>query len=334
MIRLAIAGMAHPHVLYLFNELPRQPDVRLVAVSEPDAALRDAYTDHAAGRPVYADHREMLSDHQVDVVAVNGAYADRADVILDALTAGAQVIADKPICTSLDQLATIEATASRTGNIVSAMFEKRGYPVTLAARRLLADGLLGDLSLLASTGPHQLRHRKRPPWFFGKDYGGILGDLAVHDADMVLALTGATGGHVVGSTGKRAYPEYPQFHDHGAMLLVAGDTTATIDAHWLAPEAARGNGGYEMRIVGTRGTAQLRWTEARLDVATHGRDAWQETLPPGRRPAEDFFTALLSGRAPEVSTTETITASRIALLAQHSADNGGTVEHWSQTHSG
>ncbi|WP_129663152.1 Gfo/Idh/MocA family protein [Phytoactinopolyspora endophytica] len=328
MIRLAVAGMAHPHVTYVFSELPHRPEVRLVAVCDPDPANLAAYAESIGDVPAYADHREMLDRHDVDVVAVNGVYVDRAGVVVDALGAGADVIADKPLCTSLAQLSTIEEAAAQSGRTVSVMFEKRGYPVTLAARKLLDAGTLGDLTLIASTGPHTLRHPNRPSWFFTADYGGILGDLAVHDVDMVLALTGARDGYVVGASGKGAYPQYPEFRDHGSMLLSAGAVTATIDAHWLAPEAGNGNGRYQMRLVGTRGTAEMRWTERVLEVATHDRDTWLEPLPAGHRPAEDFFDAVLSGGRPEVGTAESVDATRIALLAQHSADNGGTVEHW------
>lgn len=329
MTRLAVAGLAHQHVLYVFDELAYQPDVELVAIAEPDPALRTPYEDRFGSAPVYDDHRAMLDAHDVDVVVVNGIYAQRADAVVDALHAGAHVLADKPLCTDLEQLDQIEQAARDTGNIVSVMFEKRGYPVTLAARRLLADGVLGELTLVASTGPHALRHRQRPAWFFSGSYGGILGDLAVHDVDMVLALTGARAGHVVGATGKRAYPQYPRFSDHGAMFLVAGTVTATIDAHWLAPEAAAGNGRYVMRLVGTAGTAEMRWTDGELEVATHERDTWSEPLPAGVRPAEDFLTALATGKPPEVGTTESLAATRIALLAQRSADHGGVVEPWS-----
>ncbi|AYY14003.1 gfo/Idh/MocA family oxidoreductase [Actinobacteria bacterium YIM 96077] len=331
MIRLAVAGMAHQHVLYIFDELAHQPGVELVAVAEPDPALLARYEDRCGGVPAYGDHREMLSAHDPDIVAVAGVYTHRADVVADALRAGAHVIADKPLCTSLEQLERIEQAARETGGVVSVLFEKRGYPVTLAARRLLATGTLGELTLVASTGPHVLRHRERPPWFFSGAYGGVLGDLAVHDVDMVLAITGARDGYVVGSTGNRAHPQYPEFHDHGAMLLVAGPVTATIDAHWLAPEAAAGSGRYVMRLVGTGGTAEMRWTDGELEVATHERDTWLEPLPTGARPAEDVVTALAAGRPPEVGTAESLAATRLALLAQRSADRGGVVEPWKLT---
>ncbi|NED96773.1 Gfo/Idh/MocA family oxidoreductase [Phytoactinopolyspora alkaliphila] len=328
MIRLAVAGMAHPHVTYIFSELPHRPEVELVAVSDPDPANLATYAESIGDVPAYADHRQLLEKHDVDVVAANGVFGDRAEVVVDALRAGAHVLADKPLCTSLEQLTAIEDAVAGARGMVSVLFEKRNHPVTLAARRLVEAGTLGELSLIASTGPHALRHRSRPPWFFTPAYGGVLADLAVHDVDMVLALTGAREGDVVGISGKRGYPQYPEFHDHAAMLLRAGPVTATIDAHWLAPEADSSNGRYQMRLVGTRGTAEMRWTEGELEVATHDRDTWLEPLPPKRRPAEDFFDALLAGERPEIGNAESFDATRVALLAQRSADQGGAVERW------
>lgn len=331
-IRLAIAGMAHPHVSYLFEELPHRPDVTLVAVSDPDEGLRTKYAGQA-GVPGYADHRDMLAAHDVDVVSTVGVFGHRGAAVVDALRAGAHVLADKPLCTDLGQLAEIEKVAAETGRHVSVIFEKRWYPATLAVRRLIADGVLGDLALVASTGPHKLIYDNRPAWFFRREeYGGILNDLGVHDIDIVLALSGATSGTVSGLAANNSLPQHDGFTDNGALLLRAdgsgGPVTATIDAHYLNPKAAPFHGHYRMRLVGTRGTAELDWARHQLDVVTDDRPPWTEELPPGLRPAEEFFTALLAGRDPEVTTAISIAATRVALLAQRSADSGGTLETW------
>src|SRR5690606_26439043 len=127
----------------------------------------------------------LLTDHEVDVALVAGVYTRRADAVVAALGAGAHVLADKPLCTSLDQLAAAERAAADSGRHVSVVLEKRFYPATLALRRLLADGVLGEPALVASTGPHKLRQRSRPAWFLQRGgYGGIAADLPVHDIDL------------------------------------------------------------------------------------------------------------------------------------------------------
>ncbi|MEU7615352.1 Gfo/Idh/MocA family oxidoreductase [Micromonospora rifamycinica] len=324
MIRLAVLGAAHPHVRYAFDELPHQRSVTLVGISDPDPELAERYATEQ-GVPAYTEHRRLLDEQHPDVVLVAGVYAERAAAVLDALRAGAHVLADKPLCTDLAELDEIATAAQRHGRIVSLLLEKRHYPETLAARALLDSGELGELVLVASTGPHKLNRPTRPPWFLRRaSYGGILGDLAVHDVDLVLLLSGATEGTVVGVSD----PSRPDFATYGALLLQAGPVAATIEVSWLTPAAAPYHGDYRMRLTGTLGTAELYWAQGRLLAATAERPPWEVELPPGRRPAADALGALAAGREPEVDTAASLAATRIALLAQDSADSGGAVRRW------
>ncbi|SDS51057.1 Gfo/Idh/MocA family protein [Jiangella sp. DSM 45060] len=329
-VRLAVLGAAHGHVGFALDEAARRDDVVLVAAAESDAASRSAFLAGLGDVPLYDDVATLLDRHEVDVAVVAGVYAQRGAAAVAALEAGAHVLADKPLCTSLEQLDAVAAAAARTGRHVSVMFEKRFYPATLAARRLLDDGTLGDLALVASTGPHKLRLADRPPWFLRRDgYGGIAADLPVHDIDLVLALSGATSGTVAALTGTTGAAGGADFDDHVAVLLRAGSAAATLEASWLSPEAADLHGHYRMRLTGSRGTAELDWAYGTVQVATHDRAPWSEPLPPGRPPAAYFFDAVAAGAEPEISTAASLLATRVALLAQASADSGGSPLPWS-----
>lgn len=330
MIRLAVLGAAHGHVGYALDEVARRDDVVLVAAAEPDAASRSAFLAGLGDVPVYDGIATLLDRHEVDVAVVAGVYAQRGAAAVAALEAGAHVLADKPLCTSLAQLDAVAAAAARSGRHVSVLFEKRFHPVTLAARRLLDDGTLGDLALVASTGPHKLRLPDRPPWFLRRDgYGGVAADLPVHDIDLVLSLSGATSGTVAALAGNARADAHPDVDDHVAVLLRAGSVAATIEANWLSPEAADLHGHYRMRLTGSRGTAELDWAYGTLQAATHDRAPWSEPLPAGRPPAASFFDAVAAGAEPEISTAASLLATRVALLAQASADAGGAPRSWS-----
>ncbi|HET6987077.1 MAG TPA: Gfo/Idh/MocA family oxidoreductase [Kribbella sp.] len=322
-LRLAVIGASHAHVRYALDEVTLRADLTLVAVADPDPETAGRY----AGEfdvPAYDDHRRLLDELRPDVVMVAGIYAERAEAIVDSLRAGAHVLADKPLCTTLAELEAIETAQHETGRFVSLLLEKRNYPETLAARALLADGSLGELVQVASTGPHKLNRPTRPDWFLTrKGYGGILGDLAVHDIDLVLLLSGATEGTVTGLADSD-----PEFALYGSLLLRAGSIAATIEVNWLTPAASPYHGDYRMRLTGTEGTAELFWAQNKLIAATTERPPWQVELPPRRRPAADAFDALSAGLEPETSTAAGFAATRVALLAQESADAGGVVLPW------
>lgn len=328
-MKVAILGAAHSHVNYALEEVAQRPELELVAAAEPDAALRSQFLGHLEGLPLYDSAEELLARHRVEAALVAGVYSERAAAAVAALDAGAHVLADKPLCRTLAELDAIAAAAERAQRHVSIVFEKRFHPATLALRRVLDEGILGTPALIASTGPHKLMQAKRPEWFLDPQrYGGIAGDLPIHDIDLVLTLTGARIGTVSALTGNAGPAEHPGFDDHVALLLHAGGAAATIEANWLHPEAADVHGHYRMRVAGSQGTAELDWAHHRLTVTTHGRATWDEPLGPARRPAQFFFDALLAGEDPEVTTAQSLLATRVALTAQSSAEQRGAQLGW------
>ncbi|WP_159621097.1 Gfo/Idh/MocA family protein [Ruania rhizosphaerae] len=329
MIRVAILGAAHPHVSYALDEVAARENCTLVAVAEPDPDMQAAHLSDIGDTPRYDSPAALLAAHQVDVALVAGVYSRRGAAVIAALEAGAHVVADKPLCTSLDELDRIEELAAAEHRHVSVVFEKRFYPATLALRDLLDAGTLGEPALMASTGPHKLNLPSRPAWFLDRStYGGIAGDLPVHDIDLALMLSGATSGTVSAVTGNARAADHPQFDDHVAVLLQAGDLTATIEANWLAPQAADVHGHYRMRLAATDGTAELDWAYDSVTVTTHDEPRRQVDLPPGLRPAAYFFDAVAAGHEPEITTAQSLLATRVALLAQDSADHDGVPRPW------
>lgn len=321
MIAIAIAGLRHPHIETIIDEARLHPDTELVAIAEPDPEIRARYVS-SLGLPGYADHREMLDSVKVDVLGIGAVYGERGGIVRDALLAGVHVLADKPLCTTLADLDAIEQALQRSGRHLSIAFEKRFYAPTIAAARLVAEGELGELVMISSSAPHKLTRQRRPDWMFDRTlYGGIINDLAVHDIDLLLRFSGARCGKLWAFAGNRANADRPDFEDHALVTLRADDgVLASIEVSWLSPEAANYHGDYRMRLVGTEGTAELRWKDDVLAVATHSRPPRLESLPERLRPAEDFFDALIRDRPPAVTAQDALAATRIGLLAQRSAD--------------
>ena len=332
-MKVAILGAAHQHVDYALTEVGQRDELELVAASEPDPQLRERFLAGISA-PLYDTPHQLLDVHDVDVALIAGVYSERAEAAIAALRAGAHVLADKPLCTSLEQLESIREAVEESGRHVSIVFEKRFYPATLALRRLLAAGVLGSIAMVASTGPHKLVQPTRPAWFLDPaTYGGIAGDLPIHDIDLVLDLVGEQQGAIPCGTvsahiGNARADDHPGFDDHVALLLRAGEVPATIEANWLGPEAADVHGHYRMRVTGTLGTAEIDWAYHRLTVTTHDREIWDEPLGPARRPAQYFFDALSAGEQPEITTAASLLATEVALKAQLSAEHGGAPQRF------
>ncbi len=145
-IRFGLAGLRHPHVESLLTEIGRRPDdVRLVALAEDDPALREQF-GRRLGVTAYVDYREMLGRERLDAVGVVSVNGVRGRVVAECLAAGVDVVADKPLCTTLADLALVEAEWRRSGRRLSMLLDKRLAAPTLALRDVLAAGELGALA--------------------------------------------------------------------------------------------------------------------------------------------------------------------------------------------
>ena len=331
MPRIAIIGAAHPHVDYVLDELTRadRADFALVGVQDADRAVAE---HHAArfGVPAF-DRAEDLLAEGVDIAVIAGVYGARGSDVVAALRSGAHVLADKPLCTSLGELDEIEATAAEMGRTVNLLLEKRGYPETLAALAVVGAGELGDIVGITSSGPHKLNRAQRPDWFFDPaQYGGILADLAVHDLDAALLFAPADAGTVRGAV-SAPLDGAETFARYGAATFTTPTTVVSAEVSWLTPAASDVHGDYRLRLIGTRGTAEIFWARGRVEVTTDDQPTRSLELPAGRRPAEEALDAFAAGRTPEVGTGDSLAATRLALLAQHSADQGGVVLPWSRS---
>ncbi|MGW3495989.1 Gfo/Idh/MocA family protein [Streptomyces sp. NPDC001020] len=327
MTRIAVAGAAHPHVDYVLDEIGRTQELQLVAVADPTRETAEKWAAPHGAR-VFTDHRRMLDAVRADVVVTAGIYGDRGRVVVDALRAGCHVLADKPLCTTLEDLEAIAAAAQHGGRHVVLMLEKRYYPETLAVLELVQAGKLGDITGVLSSGPHKLNRPTRPGWFFERPrYGGILADLAVHDIDAALCFTGLTAGTVRGNVAGTV-PGTSDFAPYGVATLASAEVLVTAEVSWMTPAASTVHGDYRMRLIGTRGTAELLWAQRRLVVTTEEAQTHDVALPDGFRPAELPLRALAQGQHPDISTHHSLLATRLALLAQQSADAGGMSVPW------
>lgn len=331
MTGIVIAGVAHSHVDYATAELRARPELQLLGVLDADreGAARIA---EPFGAPV-VESLEQLLTLGAEIVVCAGVYSERATTVTAALAAGADVLCDKPLCITLDELETIAAATKTTGRQVALMLEKRTYPETLALQAALRSGEIGQAVAFSSWAPHKLLRDVRAPWFLDPaSYGGILADLLVHDVDIALQVTGATRGTVRGWLGPQIDTG---FHLQGGATVSFGDENGPVlsaEVDWLTPAGSEIHGDYRMRVVGTVGTAELYWGRGRCELTTAVKPRHDVDLAAGRRPAEDALDALLTGgeRAAD-ATRDAILATRIALLAEQSARSGGIELTWEQT---
>src|SRR5436305_1327553 len=106
-LRLAFFGFRHGHVMGLYKAAREHPRVEVVAAVEEHAETAAALRSAGSVQLTHESYAAVMRDVPCDAIAVGDYFGRRGSLIIDALRAGKHVIADKPICTSLDELATI-----------------------------------------------------------------------------------------------------------------------------------------------------------------------------------------------------------------------------------
>ena len=272
-IRFGIIGsgyMAKLHSLalrnvgaFLYPELPRIEMVRMADLSGPAAregaerwGWRESTTDMAA----------VTQADDIDVVIVITPNDTHALYALDAFAHGKHVFCEKPLASTVADAEQMAAAAERSGKVNVVNFSYRTWPGVEFARKLIADGELGDL--LHFEG-HFFQDYAADPllpfsWRFDKAVsgGGAFADIGSHISDIACALMGPV---------KRVAARSRQLHRtrpaQGGRAVDVDDLTVSlmefesgavgsVHASWAATGHKSDLG---FTVIGTRGSVKFTW---------------------------------------------------------------------------
>lgn len=301
----------------------------IVAISSrSDAAWQRARAE-LPGATCFRDHREMLTNGQVDLVVVTTPHHLHAQMAMDALRIGAHVIVEKPMATSLTDAQAMIGTARTTRRMLAVYHNRRFDPWLLAAKRIVDEGKLGRLVELNAGWPD---NAPAGSWRRQKlESGGLFFDLGAHLTDYLTQLSGAQPVRVSGHVHRRADSDSRLNEDHVSAAIQFGNgargriTISTLDH---APA-------YRFHLVGEAGTLTdaWNWGGGSGEVRIRAADGTLKTEPytyvgeddsGGGRPIYRNIAAHLFEGAPlAVPPEQALMNVAVLLAAQTSADRGG-----------
>lgn len=261
-IKIGVLGIDHRHI---FGQLGSMQGVGAVGTKwwtrgEPAGTTKD-FAERFPELTRVTDKREILEDESIDLVLIAAVPSERAELAIEAMRHGKDVMTDKPGCTTMAQLDEIKKTVAETGRIWSIDFSERfEVEAVTKAAELVQAGRIGKVVQTIGMGPHRLNLATRPDWFFdAEQYGGILCDIASHQIDQFLFFTGSTDAEVVASSvGNFANPKTPGLQDFGEVLLRSDLGQAYIRVDWYTPDGLPTWGDGRLTILGTQGYIELR----------------------------------------------------------------------------
>jgi predicted dehydrogenase len=264
--------------------------VELVAIADPSVEVRRAAVN-THGVAGVADWRELLG--KVDLVSVASPATTHSAIVRAFLNAGANVLVEKPIATSLDEADALISLAAKTGRVLTVGHQER---FVFAHTGLLAYNEM----------PLEVSCWRKGPWTGrGADVSCVL-DLMIHDLDLVHQLI---PGKVRSVQARGRCEKSLLADDVQAAVMFENGAVARLDTSRIAPERSRG-----MRAVYSDGTVEIDFLTRKVTNTTpRALNALDQGDPLGEAVA-CFVDAVRGRTQPLVRPEEARMALSTALL--------------------
>lgn len=122
-------------------------EVELVAICDTNRLRAErARTMIRSNAPIYTSIEETLSASKPELVIVCTQDSNHDEIIVRSLEAGADVITEKPMTTTIEKIRRIREAERRTGRRVDVSFNYRFAPTAAKLKELLVAGAIGTLT--------------------------------------------------------------------------------------------------------------------------------------------------------------------------------------------
>lgn len=195
MIRVAIIGTGNISPAHIRGYLAFRERCKIVALCDiyPEKAERKKQEFGLQDATVYASHKEMLAREDIDLVSICTPPYVHAEIAIDFMNAGKNVLVEKPMAASLEECDRMIETEGRTGMCMGVIAQNRFTNSVMKLKQVLDCGKIGRV-LHAQVDSFWWRgHCYYDLWWRGcwaKEGGGCTLNHAVHHIDMLGWMMG------------------------------------------------------------------------------------------------------------------------------------------------
>ncbi len=263
--------------------------------------------------PHFADAKEMLNAVRPDVAVVAPVFGLAAEAVLECAARGIDVLCEKPVATTLEQLARVERAVKESGIRLCAMHEMRFFPAFYKGAQLVKGGAIGEVCLINAQKSYKFSSHN-PAWYAERAlFGGTIPWVGIHAIDWIYHFTGKRFLSVRAQS-DGACPERAAL----CQFTLEGDVPASLSMDYYRPKAAPTHGDDRIRVVGTRGVLEISGGVLRM-LDENG----EQTL--ALKPSRTLWERFAAGEEP-IKREEIFYLTRVALLSREAADTGAEIK--------
>ncbi len=325
-MKAAFIGFRHGHIVGLYNRLKDDPQCEIVAACEEDPKAAAEAKENWGIDITHSSFSDLLADTDFDILAIGDYFGIRGSRAIAGLKAGKHVIADKPLCTSPEELAEIRSLASEKRLAVGLMLDFRNHGNVAAAKEIIDSGRLGEIHAIQFGGQHPLSYGTRAAWYFedGKQ-GGTINDIAIHGLDAIEYMTGHAITELTAARTWNAFAnQAPKFMDAAQIMFALDNHCGVIaDVSYFAPEKCGFNNPFYWRftIWGRKGVMEFNYFDDGVKLCLSGAKE-PEFIEPARGKS-DYLTIFMNeieGKEEPFGGKHIMDITEKTLLLQRKAD--------------
>ena len=204
-----------------------------------------------------------LLDHEggnLDAISILTPTPDHCEMVLECLRRGFPVICEKALAMTSGEAAQIREVCAESKGFLAVIYNYSGYPMVRELRRMIRDGLLGEILHFQAEMPQEgfLRvddqgNKPVPQGWRQKDgpVPTIHLDLAVHLHELIHYLTGQKPLEVVADQASRGW--FPVVDNVNCLARYSGNVQGQF---WFSKCALGHRNGLRLRFYGTKASAE------------------------------------------------------------------------------
>jgi dihydrodiol dehydrogenase / D-xylose 1-dehydrogenase (NADP) len=277
-------------------------DAGIMAITSRTQQSAENFAKQYGVPKVHESVQELVMDPDVEIVYVSSPHNLHYDHARAALLAGKPVLVEKPFTVNAGQASELVQLSNEKGLFLMEAMWVRYLPIVRTLKRILDDGLIGEIRLFRSAFHQDLDFGPEHRIYNPDLAGGALLDLGIYP----ISLASFVFGCQPSSIASIPYMGETSVDEHfGAVFHYGGRQMGIVSA------GADGLHPQDVMIFGTKGEIRLNahpvWKYDRMNVTLYGRNAkeYSEPFEGGGYSfqAEEVQECLAGGRAESPAMT-------------------------------
>ena len=228
----------------------------------PDVNAKAAEVYGVPRERTFSGLTELLDqeDGNLDAISILTPTPDHCEMVLECLRRGVPVICEKALAMTSEEATKIRDICLEEKGFLAVIYNYSGYPMVRELRRMIRDGVLGEILHFQAEMPQEgflrvdAQGNKPAPQSWRKTDGSVPTlhlDLAVHLHELVHYLTGQKPLEVVADQSSKGW--FQVVDNVNCLARYSGNVQGQF---WFSKCALGHRNGLRLRVYGSRGSAE------------------------------------------------------------------------------